>query len=626
MIALGADVNQQSEDGTTSLHMACDEALNVLLEYGADVSQPDKSGRIPLHTKAQGGHLESVRSLLAHGSPIDLPDNYGITPLFLAVGQAQDNVVAFLINAGADAHTQFKLPCCKICYQSTHTSHFDISLLHLAATVPEFSNAIVNSLLGAGLDINMSPLNGCTPLLMTSDGGTISWNAGGVPYACSCKSTLREHADAVKHLLIAGADVKATTPGQLRTSLHGAAQRNFPNVAALLIGHCADINAQDKTKCTPLHLAAEFDSTPVVSLLLEDKADVCSQNADGFTPLHIAACTNSVESAEVLLRQRIDMNVLTEEEGNKLSALHLAVAKNCVDFVRLLLKYGADVDAREAPCRYTPLHYAAEYNLCQIAKLLLEHGAVVDATDMDGFTPLHRGAYKDNTEMVSLLLEHRADINAATKKGTTALMISARNKSVNVTRLLLERGADVDATNDLGSSCLYLAASFDALDIAQIFLEYGANVSCNGRRDMMGPLHIFAQKNEASLAETLLQRWKVANAKNRQGETPLHIAARENATAVTKVLLKYRGYVDAKNALGETPLQIAARCNAVDVAKVLVASGAHVGRTGRKETLLITAKEAGASEEMISLLTDAVDGRVIANIGKKAKRAIDGIR
>jgi len=60
-------------------------------------------------------------------------------------------------------------------------------------------------------------------------------------------------------------------------------------VAALLLADGADVNARDKTGCTPLHWAAEWDHEEVAGVLLDDGADVDAQDGDGRTPLPRAA-------------------------------------------------------------------------------------------------------------------------------------------------------------------------------------------------------------------------------------------------------------------------------------------------------------------------------------------------
>ena len=58
------------------------------------------------------------------------------------------------------------------------------------------------------------------------------------------------------------------------TPLHGAASENASEVAALLIGHGADVNPKDVYGDTPLHIAVRENASGVAALLIEHGADV----------------------------------------------------------------------------------------------------------------------------------------------------------------------------------------------------------------------------------------------------------------------------------------------------------------------------------------------------------------
>ena len=59
-----------------------------------------------------------------------------------------------------------------------------------------------------------------------------------------------------------------------------------------------------------------------------------------------------------------------------------------VETIRVLLKHGADVTARDGTyC--TPLHLASSKGFPEIVQLLIDHGADLNALDRSRETPLH---------------------------------------------------------------------------------------------------------------------------------------------------------------------------------------------------------------------------------------------
>jgi ankyrin repeat protein len=74
------------------------------------------------------------------------------------------------------------------------------------------------------------------------------------------------------------------------------------------------------------------------------------------------------------------------------TALHWAVYENKMEAVKILIKYGANVEARTDKNR-TPLHIASILGQISICQVLLESRACVDAQDKDNNTPFHYSAF-----------------------------------------------------------------------------------------------------------------------------------------------------------------------------------------------------------------------------------------
>jgi hypothetical protein len=104
---LGADVNQQDDQGWTALTAAAylgyhDTGRYLVEELGADVNVPNWISQMPLFLAAAKGHLAVVRVLLSLGADINHRNNDDITPLMVASAEKQLEVVKWLVKAGAD--------------------------------------------------------------------------------------------------------------------------------------------------------------------------------------------------------------------------------------------------------------------------------------------------------------------------------------------------------------------------------------------------------------------------------------------------------------------------------------------------------------------------------------------
>lgn len=97
--------------GSSYLHLAaskgCTEVCAVLVEAGLSVDAvAPRSLFVPLVGAADGGHLETVRLLLAHHAGVDGPPDGIATPLMLAAAGGHVAVVEALLDAGAEINRE----------------------------------------------------------------------------------------------------------------------------------------------------------------------------------------------------------------------------------------------------------------------------------------------------------------------------------------------------------------------------------------------------------------------------------------------------------------------------------------------------------------------------------------
>lgn len=100
----GIDLEAKAPNGNTALMMAAfrknKEAVLMLLKRGAQVNQ---KGWTALHYAAAAGSVEITTILLDKYAYIDAESPSGMTPLMIAAREGQEEVVALLLEQGADA-------------------------------------------------------------------------------------------------------------------------------------------------------------------------------------------------------------------------------------------------------------------------------------------------------------------------------------------------------------------------------------------------------------------------------------------------------------------------------------------------------------------------------------------
>ncbi|RFU35297.1 hypothetical protein B7463_g1040, partial [Scytalidium lignicola] len=86
------------------------------------------------------------------------------------------------------------------------------------------------------------------------------------------------------------------------------------------------------------------------------------------------------------------------------SPLHVGAAYGLYQWVRYLIRNGADLDAFDSG-ENTPLFWAAIGGWTEVVKLLLENGAQPDIGGLNGMKPIHVAAQRNHSAVVKLLLE-----------------------------------------------------------------------------------------------------------------------------------------------------------------------------------------------------------------------------
>lgn len=176
--------------------------------------------------------------------------------------------------------------------------------------------------------------------------------------------------------------------------LHASAEAGFIEITQMLIECGAEINALNNVKYTALHLAASKGHDKIVKLLLDHGANVSLHTEAGLngSALHFASGNGHYDCVRVLVNLPNHEELVCAFSGDYCTALHLAVAGQSIDIVKLLLEKGAKKVINEGDWdSQTALHSAVLTGNLELVKLLVEvGGADVNVQDQMGRTPSRR--------------------------------------------------------------------------------------------------------------------------------------------------------------------------------------------------------------------------------------------
>jgi ankyrin repeat protein len=298
---------------------------------------------------------------------------------------------------------------------------------------------------------------------------------------------------------------------------------------------------------TPLHYAAACNMHDIATfLIVEHSQDVNAWDFKrGETPLHVSSRLGHVEISRVLLKHGADIEA---RDIFYFSALEWATLNGHVELAQVFLEHGADANAQDKKS-CTPLYWASGAGRLAVAQVLLSHGADVTAQCEDSLTPLHQA---ENEEVARLLLEHGADANALDINNRTPLHGVSQLGRVGVARVLLEHGVDVNAQDNERCTPLYLASFWRRPAVSQVLLSHGADVSAQCE-DKETPLHRAVNEEVARL---LLEHGADANALDINNRTPLHGVSELGCVGAARVLLEHGADANARDANDATPLHL----------------------------------------------------------------------
>ncbi|CAB0036987.1 unnamed protein product [Trichogramma brassicae] len=511
------DSNYIDNFGFGHFHVACmygcQELVEKFLELGQDPDCVDPvTGRSPLLLAAVDNNEHLFEPLLRHGADPNLANEYGRTVLHVICARANNGVAE-----AARLFVEVAIDKLHLAVRLNATDKSDDTPLHLALKQHPNKDA-VDLLLRKGGNPNLANAEGSTAL----------------------------------HILCEHCDDREL----LRTILESCDDAYKP----------VQLDARDKSGDTPLHLALNYGHKRLVEALLRSGADPSLANEKGAaTPLHILCEEKYDDGFATLFFESLGDRAVRLDARNEAgdAPLHLALKRGRRVLARLLMKGGADPNARDAQGA-TPLHILCEKVVEPGEEpfvhffMYCEERANINAQDVLGNTPLHAIVQRGENSFcyctIDFLLIRGADPTRPNIEGRTPLHIMCgqnfhHRKIESLLRFCdrVHRRLDIDARDRHAWP-------------TRCCRETNPNLA---NEKGLTPLHLALKKKDKDLLVAMLRKGGDPNLANNDGSTALHLAcsSRGRDGELAEVLLGDQPplrNIDARDARARTLLQLAA--------------------------------------------------------------------
>ena len=302
------------------------------------------------------------------------------------------------------------------------------------------------------------------------------------------------------------------------TPLHCACINPSTGPLEALFKVCPDIHVSDRDERKLVHYAAACTDVAPLEFLISKGVNLEDSDKSGLTPLMIAAKVGRASTADFIIEKLSEINV---------DEYHLkSIGKGVID------KPGKDT--------WCPIHIAVAGENHEVVKVLIKHGCDLDkalSTRYDRITPLMIAAANGDLEMVKILIDGKAKIEYRDRYKRTALTHAVINGSSHIASYLLSLGADPNMFDSSKNSNLHYACAYGWWFCMRVLIDAGAKIDALNEWSLT-PLGVAILKGNKGIVDHLITLPGIdINTKDDKGRTIL-IQMLEEKKAFSEEILK----------------------------------------------------------------------------------------